>query len=47
MFDHAGKFQAPWKPACIPAIALLTIGLSVNFTWAGSDQLSGVEIHSH
>jgi hypothetical protein len=40
MFNHATDAKAFVMAACALAIALLTIGMSINSTWAGSDQPS-------
>ena len=42
MFDHPAVAKAFVTAACALAIALLTIGMGVNSTRAGSDQPSGL-----
>lgn len=43
MFNHTTDAKAFVTAACTLAIALLTIGMGVNSTWAGSDQQSGLQ----
>jgi hypothetical protein len=46
MFNHTAVAKAFATAACTLAIALLTTGMGVNSSWAGSDQPSGMSLAS-